>query len=108
MLNSSEVLRGYMDTIILAQLKEGDSYGYSVGKNIHDLTDGMIEMKEATLYTTFRKLESSGMIESYWGDGNSGARRRYYHLTEEGKQLLEENQKDWKRYSKMICSMLGV
>ena len=68
----------------------------------------MIEMKEATLYTTFRKLESSGMIESYWGDGNSGARRRYYHLTEEGKQLLEENQKDWKRYSKMICSMLGV
>ena len=42
------------------------------------------------------------MIESYWGDENAGARRRYYHLTDKGRQLYEENREDWRRYSGMI------
>ena len=84
MLNSSDILRGYTDTIILAQLDQGDNYGYVISKNVQEITRGELELKEATLYTTFRRLENSGMIESYWGNENAGARRRYYHLTEKG------------------------
>ena len=64
MLNSSDILRGYTDTIILAQLAGGDSYGYVISKNVQEITRGELQLKEATLYTTFRRLESAGVIES--------------------------------------------
>lgn len=107
MLNSSDILRGYMDTIILAQLEKEDSYGYAISKRVADITEGTLEMKEGTLYTTFRRLESLGMIESYWGDEQAGARRRYYHLTQKGRELLEENKMDWKHYSRILEKVLG-
>ena len=102
MLNASDILRGYMDTIILNQLEFEDNYGYAISKTVAEITDGIIELKEGTLYTTFRRLESTGMIESYWGNEQAGARRRYYHLTDAGKALLDENKADWKRYSRML------
>ena len=108
MLNSSDILRGYTDTIILAQLDQGDNYGYVISKNFQEITRGELELKEATLYTTFRRLENSGMIESYWGNENAGARRRYYHLTEKGRELFYENQADWRKYRSIISELFGM
>ena len=102
MLNLSDLLRGCTDTILLAALAGEDSYGYSISRSVQEITHGEVQLKEATLYTTFRRLENAGMIESYWGDENAGARRRYYHLTDKGRQLYEENREDWRRYSGMI------
>ena len=108
MLNSSDILRGYTDTIILAQLAEGDSYGYVISKNVQEITRGELQLKEATLYTTFRRLEAAGMIESYWGNENAGARRRYYHLTKKGRALFAENQADWRKYRAVISELFGM
>ena len=108
MLNSSDILRGYTDTINLAQLDQGDNYGYVNSKNVQKITRGELELKEATLYTTFRRLENSGMIESYWGNENAGARRRYYHLTEKGRELFYENQADWRKYRSIISELFGM
>ena len=108
MLNSSDILRGYTDTIILAQLDQGDNYGYVISKNVQEIPRGELELKEATLYTTFRRLENSGMIESYWGNENAGARRRYYHLTEKGRELFYENQADWRKYRSIISELFGM
>ncbi len=108
MLNSSDILRGYTDTIILAQLAEGDSYGYVISKNVQEITRGELQLKEATLYTTFRRLEAAGMIESYWGNENAGARRRYYHLTGKGRALFAENQADWRKYRAVISELFGM
>ena len=108
MLNSSDILRGYTDTIILAQLDQGDNYGYVISKNVQEITRGELELKEATLYTTFRRLENSGMIESYWGNENAGARRRYYHLTEKGRELFYENLADWRKYRSIISELFGM
>ena len=108
MLNSSDILRGYTDTIILAQLDQGDNYGYVISKNVQEITRGELELKEATLYTTFRRLENSGMIESYWGNENAGARRRYYHLTEKGRELFYENQADLRKYRSIISELFGM
>ena len=92
---STDTLRGYTDTIILRQLEAGDSYGYSLNKQIRELSDGLLELKEATLYTAFRRLEAGGWIRSWWGNESSGARRRYYTLTEEGRRKLREDQAEW-------------
>ncbi|MBR2941929.1 MAG: helix-turn-helix transcriptional regulator [Clostridia bacterium] len=108
MLNASDILRGYTDTIILAQLYHEDSYGYVISKNVQEVSGGELQLKEATLYTTFRRLENAGVIESYWGNENAGARRRYYHLTDEGRRLYEENGTDWRRYRAVISQLIGM
>ena len=106
MLNFSEILRGLTDTIILAQLSEGDSYGYQINKAISECSEKSFELKEATLYTSFRRLEESGLILSYWGDENSGARRRYYSITDKGRELFSENQADWLRIKELVGKLL--
>ncbi len=106
MLNISDIIRGYTETVILAQLTGGDSYGYEINKAIGLVTGGEFELKEATLYTAFRRLESSGYIVSYWGDETTGARRRYYTITESGRALYKENCGDWNRAKDMINKLL--
>lgn len=95
MLNYSDILRGLTDTIILEQLNHMDSYGYQINKVIKEYSHAKIELKEATLYTSFRRLEDGELILSYWGDENSGARRRYYSITPKGREFLKENKRDW-------------
>ncbi len=92
---SADILRGYTDAIILRQLSQGDSYGYQINKNVTALSGGAFEMKEATLYTAFRRLEAAGYIRSYWGDEMSGARRRYYSITDTGLGRLVDDQSAW-------------
>lgn len=106
MLNYSDILRGLTDTIILAQLNEGDSYGYQINKNICEMSDKSLELKEATLYTSFRRLEEAKLIASYWGDENSGARRRYYSITEAGKKELDDNRKDWDSIQELMTKLI--
>ena len=106
MLVISDVIRGYTDTILLAQLIKNDSYGYEINKTIQSITHDEFELKESTLYTAFRRLETSGYIISHWGDENIGARRRYYTITDEGKKLYEENVHDWIRVKDMIDNLL--
>ncbi len=92
---SADILRGYTEAIILRQLAAGDSYGYQINKNVMALTGGAFEMKEATLYTAFRRLESAGCITSYWGNEMSGARRRYYTITQKGVDQLSAEVNAW-------------
>ncbi|MBQ3274566.1 MAG: PadR family transcriptional regulator [Christensenellaceae bacterium] len=102
---TSDLIRGHTDTIILARLLEGDSYGYQINKEIMDKTGGAFELKEATLYTVFRRLEQSGMIRSYWGEG-TGARRRYYAITPLGRALYQQNREEWEKTKKIIDGLM--
>lgn len=92
---STDLIRGHTDTIILNILRHGDSYGYDIYKKIIQLSGNQYELKEATLYTAFRRLEQDGCILSYWGDETQGGRRKYYRLTDKGKTLYKQNKKDW-------------
>ena len=70
---AGDLIRGHTDAIILARLLHGDSYGYEINKIISSLSSGRFELKEATLYTAFRRLEEQGYIISYWGDSGPAA-----------------------------------
>ena len=104
---ASDLIRGHTETIILSHLSGGDSYGYQINKSIQERTDGKYELKEATLYSAFRRLEQSGCIKSYWGDEESGARRRYYTITALGIELLEQNRRDWFEARSIIDLLMG-
>lgn len=103
---SADILRGHTDTIILTQLMEKDSYGYEINKSIQQTTHGEYELKEATLYSAFRRLENAEMIESYWGDETTGARRRYYRITPLGRAMYEKNRENWERTKKLIDHLI--
>ena len=105
---SADILRGHTDTIILTQLMRGDNYGYEINKNVQQRTAGQYGFKEATLYTAFKRLEQNGWITSYWGEDGPGARRRYYAITELGKQKWEENCREWEETRKLIDSLIAA
>lgn len=92
---SADLLRGYTDAVILRRLTLEDGYGYQISKEVANISGGRLEMKEATLYTAFRRLENAGLIHSYWGNETVGARRRYYSITEEGRKRLAEEVQAW-------------
>ncbi len=92
---AGDLIRGHTDAIILSRLLKGDSYGYEINKTIATLSSGRFELKEATLYTAFKRLEELGYIASYWGDSGMGARRRYYTITASGKDASHRLKSEW-------------
>ena len=103
---ASDLIRGHTEAIILAVLIIKNSYGYEINKIIYEKTDNAFELKEATLYTAFRRLEESGCIKSYWGDESTGARRRYYMITDTGKELYRKNLSEWRTTKRLIDKLL--
>ncbi len=102
---SSDLLRGHTDTMILKLLADGDKYGYQIAKTITAQSGGEYELKETTMYSSLKKLESEGGITSYWGDETQGGRRKYYKITEKGRQIYIENKNNW-QYAKGLLDRL--
>lgn len=102
---SSDLLRGHTDTIILGMLLDGDKYGYEITKLVHERSGQHYELKEATMYSSLRRLENDGHITSYWGDVTQGGRRKYYRITDGGLKLHKVNKQNWD-YAKQILGKL--
>jgi PadR family transcriptional regulator PadR len=103
---SSDLLRGHTDTIILKLLMAGDKYGYEISKLIHTNSSDEYELKEATMYSSLKRLEGDGSITSYWGDETQGGRRKYYRITERGKQIYFENKNNWEYAKRVLDNLL--
>jgi len=99
---SSDVIRGYNDTIILYLLLENDSYGYEISKKIKELSEEKYIIKETTLYSAFSRLEKNGYIESYFSDETFGKRRTYYKITEAGINYYKEKCTEWEITNQVI------
>lgn len=103
---AGDLIRGHTEAIILARLLHGDSYGYEINKAISTLSNGRFELKEATLYTAFRRLEELGHITSYWGGSGAGARRRYYSITPAGLEACDRLLAEWKETKEIMNKLL--
>jgi len=104
---SSDALRGHTETIILAILKDIDSYGYKILKTILDKGNGLLDIKDATIYTAFKRMEKDELITTYWGDGDEGARRKYYSITEKGKDYYYSKVNEWKEINIVLNDLIG-
>src|SRR5215470_1825852 len=81
--------------LILAILSEGDSYGYAIIKRVGELSGGELEWTDGMLYPVLHRLERNGFVKAVWGESESGRRRRYYRLTESGKDELASQRRQW-------------
>ena len=103
---NAEILRGFTDAIILNVLLEGDSYGYKVSQKIIEATNNAMDIKNATIYLAFKRMEKDGLITSYWNDNPDVARRRYYKITAAGKKYLKEKKADWNNNKQILDKLL--
>lgn len=104
---NAEILRGYTEAIILNILNEKDSYGYVISKTIMEKVEGKIDIKNATIYLAFKRMEKEELIKSYWVDSDFGARRKQYSITKEGKLYLKNKKKEWKSNKVILDKLLG-
>lgn len=104
---SADLIRGHINTIILRTLYDNDKYGYEIMHDIEQKSHGQYELKQPTLYSALKRLESQGYIKAYWktDEVSSGGRRKYFTLTESGKKVTETNQNEWE-YSRTIIDSL--
>ena len=105
---TGDLIRGHTEAIILARLFRSDSYGYEIHKTISTMSSGRFELKEATLYTAFKRLEESGFIASYWGSSGAGARRRYYTITTAGRDAYHRLLAEWQETREIMDNLLQV
>ncbi len=92
---SSDVIRGYNDTMILYLLLDAPSYGYEISKQIKKMSNEKYIIKETTLYSAFTRMEKNGYIESFYGDTENEKRRTYYRITEAGRNYYREKCEEW-------------
>jgi DNA-binding PadR family transcriptional regulator len=105
---AADLLRGHTETIVLGVLSRGDSYGFEIFKQIREATGGAYEIKEATLYASYRRLERDGLVEAYWGDESQGGRRKYYRITDAGRAEFQRSVRAWVITREIIDSLLGL
>ena len=102
---SSDIIRGHLDAIILKLIIEKDRYGYEISKEIATRTDNTFEIKEATLYAVFQRLENNECIVSYSGQITHGRKRKYYKITEQGHAFYEQKVQEWEE-TKRVSDLL--
>ena len=102
---TSNLIRGNTDTMVLKLLQEEDMYGYQIVKEIYKRSSNEYELKEITLYSSLKRLQTAKYIHSYWGDESKGGRRKYYKITNEGIELYKIKRDNWD-YSKNILDKL--
>lgn len=87
----NQLKRGLLDVCVLAAIKDGDSYGYKIIKDMKPY----IEMSESTLYTILKRLETAEMLTVHTAE-YGGRLRKYYHITKKGYERLEEFKREWR------------
>ncbi|MBC8060352.1 MAG: PadR family transcriptional regulator [Clostridiaceae bacterium] len=104
-----EVLKGYIDSMVLSVLFDEDLYGYLIAKKIKEKSKDKFEIKEATLYVSLKRLEKRGYLKGYWNDneGTSGGRRRYYSITEDGKVCFIKSIGEWDVLKIILDDFMG-
>jgi len=103
----AEILRGFTDAIILNVLAIDDCYGYKISRSIIEKTNNKMDIKDATIYLAFKRMEKEKLIISYWSDNNKGARRKYYKITEAGKKYLEAKKTEWQNNRYILDTLLS-
>lgn len=93
--------------MILKLLKAKDMYGYQIIKELEDQSEQVFSLKEGTLYPILHNLEVQGAIESYEQVAENKRMRKYYRITEVGRNVFEEKNKEWQLYQRGINKVLG-
>ena len=81
--------------LVLAILSEGESYGYAIIKRVEELSEGALQWTDGMLYPVLHRLERAGFVNASWGTSEAGRRRKYYRLTDRGREEMADQRRQW-------------
>jgi PadR family transcriptional regulator PadR len=102
-----ELRRGSLELIVLHLLGPGEAYGYEIVTKLTTETDGALEVTDGTLYPVLYRLERAGFVDVRWDTPTRGVPRKYYRLTESGRQELETLTGEWLAFADAMARLLG-
>jgi DNA-binding PadR family transcriptional regulator len=93
--------------LVLAILAEGDSYGYAILKRVRELSQSELEWSDGMLYPLLHRLERMGHVRADWGVSPEGRRRRYYSITDSGREQLMHQRRQWETATRTLGGLWG-
>ena len=95
---TNDVLRGTLDLLVLKTLTLEPMHGWGISQRIQQMSQGVLDVNQGSLYPALQRLEHRGWIESYWQTTENNRRAKYYELTTAGRRALGAETDSWRRY----------
>jgi PadR family transcriptional regulator, regulatory protein PadR len=106
MADSTELLHGTLDTLVLKTLSWGPRHGYAIARWIEQITEDALRIEEGSLYPALYRLERRGLIEAEWGLSENNRKVKFYQLTAAGRERLAVETAQWKRFTSAVSKVL--
>lgn len=104
---SADAIRGYIDLMVLALLRERPSYAYELARQIGEVSGGAYAVKQTTLYTAVKRLETAGFVTSYSALSDSAKPRTYYRISATGLAHLDLKVAEWHATKSVVDNFIA-
>jgi PadR family transcriptional regulator PadR len=104
----SDLLQGTLDLLILKTLALEPMHGWGITQRIQQISEGVLQVNQGSLYPALVRLEQQGWISSEWGTSENNRQAKYYKLTRTGRKQLNEETESWRRVSTAIEQILAA
>ena len=104
--NQTDALRGSLDLLILKTLSLEPMHGWGISQRVQQISHGVLEVNQGSLYPALQRLEKEGVIASGWGTSENNRRARYYEITPPGRRALGAEVESWKRFAAALNLVL--
>jgi PadR family transcriptional regulator, regulatory protein PadR len=101
-----DALRGSLDLLVLKTLSLQPTHGWGISQRIRQMSRGVLEVNQGSLYPALQRLEKDGLITSDWGTTDNNRKARYYRITAAGRRALGDEQESWKRFAAGLDAVL--
>jgi transcriptional regulator len=105
---TTDLLQGTLDLLVLKSLSTGAMHGWGVSQRIQQISRGVLEINQGSLYPALHRLENRGWIEASWGTSENNRRAKFYRLSAAGKRELADQTATWRRYSGAVEAVLAM
>ena len=106
MAESTDVIQGTLEMLILKSLSLQPMHGFGVARRIEQISDGVFRINPGSLMLAFQRIEREGLVDSEWRVSENNRRARYYRLTAKGRRRLRVETDDWRRRAAAIARLL--
>ncbi len=102
-----DVLQGTLDLMVLRTLESmGPQHGFGLSKRIQQISEGVLDLNQGTLYPALLRLEQKGWIASKWGASEANRRAKFYELTPAGRRQIARESREWDRTVALMARFL--
>ena len=105
-LTQTDVLRGSIDLLVLKTLSLAPMHGWGISRRVQQISQGVLDVNQGSLYPALQRLEKDGVITSEWGTTDNNRRARFYRLTRAGRRAMREELESWHRFAAGLEAVL--